>query len=228
MAAFEPGPVNVYGMPISANVIPAVLVCLDHKCGQMEMMNMMEGAHKTPEALAINPFHQIPSMKDSSNDFCLAEGNAILRYIACKYAPLTYAGALGGDAQILARAEIDWALDWCSTNWGKNFSQLWYPVVGFGAPPDDYPKACEAALANLAKFEAKFLSGGNKFIGGDTLTIADYKCAINFWYVGFPAVKKVTGFELPPRIQTYCDDFISACPSTEFLETAKGFMASKE
>ena len=36
------------------------------------------------------------------------------------------------------------------------------------------------------------------------------------------------GFELPPRIQTYCDDFIAACPSTEFLEAAKGFMASKE
>ena len=123
MAAFSSPDVIIYGMPISANVIPASLLAMDNKCGHMEMMNIMEGAHKTPEMLAINPFHQMPSMKDG--EFCLAEGNAILRYIACKYCPAAYGGTVGGDAQLCARAEADWAMDWCSTNFQNQFKLIW-------------------------------------------------------------------------------------------------------
>merc|ERR1719272_593964 len=166
-AAGAGGPVIIYGMGISGNVIPAVLLALDKKCGKMEMMNIMDGSHKTPEKLAINPFHQMPSMKDG--DFCLAESNAILRYIAQKYAPDTYAGT-----DIEKQSTIDWALDWASTNFSNNYKNIWYPVAGFGPPPEDQKKANEEALENLGIFEKKFLAG--KFIGGDTLCIADYKC----------------------------------------------------
>ncbi len=67
----------IHGMSISANVIPGVLFCLDHKCGSMEEMNNMKGAHKTPEKLALNPFGAMPILKDG--DIVLAESNAILR-----------------------------------------------------------------------------------------------------------------------------------------------------
>jgi len=211
--------VVIYGMPISGNVIPAVLLAMDSKCGHMEMMNIMTGEHKTPEKLAINPWHQMPAMKDG--DLCLAEGNAILRYIGNKYATKTYA-----DLSIEQKALVDWALDWCGTNFYKQYMQIWYPTVGFGAPPDDQAAANAAATENLEKFAAKFLSS-SKFIAGDVVSIADYKCAIQFWYCDFPVIKAKTGFEVPPRIKQYVADFMEVCQSQEFLEGAKGFMASK-
>ena len=132
------------------------------------------------------------------------------------------------------------ALDWCSTNFYKNYSDLWYPVAGFGPcdcphapslqppslhasapqcnrrPPADYPEACTKALANLAKFEAQFLSSG-KFITGDVLSIADYKVASWFWYLDFPAVQEITGFVLPARCKQYVADFKAASKSFDGL-----------
>jgi len=211
----------IYGMPISGNVIPAMLLALDKKCGKLEMMNIMEGAHKTPEALAINPFHQMPSMKDG--EFCLAESNAILRYMAKKYGPEAY-----GDKDIKKQAEIDWALDWASTNFSANYKTIWYPVAGFGGPPEDQKKANEDCVTNLGVFAEKFLSKG-KFITGDTLSIGDYKCGALFWYIGLPVIKDKTGFELPERIVKYVADFEEAlgAEAKEFLEGPKGFIASK-
>lgn len=211
--------VKIYGMPISANVIPAVLVAKDLEVGDMVMMNIMEGEHKTEEALKRNPFHQMPSLADG--DFNLAESNAILRYIAAKYKPEMY----GTTPE--QKATTDWALDWCSTSFYKQYQGIWYPVAGFGPMPEDMKKVCDEATENLLKFEKKFLSA-SKFVGGDTPSIADYKCAVWFWYCDLPAVKEKTGFELSERLQTYVSDFLAACKSKDFLQAAEGFMKSKE
>jgi hypothetical protein len=52
------GSVIIRGMPISGNVIPAVLLAKTLGVGDMEMMNIMEGAQMTPEMLKINPWHR--------------------------------------------------------------------------------------------------------------------------------------------------------------------------
>ena len=75
------GSVKVRGMPISGNVIPAVMLCKTLGCGDMEMMNIMEGQHMTPEMLKINPWHQMPNMSDG--DVHLGESGAIIRYVRC-------------------------------------------------------------------------------------------------------------------------------------------------
>eukprot|EP00930_Biecheleria_cincta_P018825 TRINITY_DN14539_c0_g1_i2.p1 TRINITY_DN14539_c0_g1~~TRINITY_DN14539_c0_g1_i2.p1 ORF type:complete len:154 (+),score=23.53 TRINITY_DN14539_c0_g1_i2:318-779(+) len=117
--------------------------------------------------------------------------------------------------------------DWCSTNFSKNYADIWYPVAGFGPAPSDQNAANAAATENLNKFAAQFLAKG-KFIGdSDTLSIADYKCATLFWYLDHKTVKAKTGFELPPRIKTYVQDFLAACPSKAFLDAGSGFMDSK-
>ena len=54
-------------------------------------MNIMEGAHMTPEMLKVNPWHQMPNMSDG--DVHLGESGAIIRYIANKYAPEMYGGS---------------------------------------------------------------------------------------------------------------------------------------
>ena len=127
-----------------------MLIAMDTGAGGITPCNLMTGEHLKPEFLAINPWHQIPSMRDG--DFCLGESNAICRYLAAKYAPALY----GGGAE--AKATVDWALDWCSSNFYNNYKSLWYPVAGFGAAPESYPEECKKAYENLATFEAQFLS----------------------------------------------------------------------
>jgi len=208
------GNVQIYGVPPSGSCLPCVLLCKDYKCGGLEFCNIMEGAHKTPEMLALNPFHQIPIMKDG--DVSLAECDAVLRHIARNYAEATYPMM-----DYAALNNIDWALSWDSTNFSKNFSEIWYPVAGFGPAPPDQKASNDAATENLANFEKKFLSKG-KFIGGEKLCIADYKIGVKLWYLRHPATrKKAAGFELPFRCKKYADDWFQA-----LSEDAKKFLTA--
>jgi glutathione S-transferase len=215
------GNVEIYGMAISTPCIVTTLFTLDNSLGKMVVCDLMVGAHKKPEHLAINPWGQVPSMKDG--DVSLAECNTILRYLATKYVPAAY-----GPGDLEKQAEIDWAMDWVASDFQNQFKYLWYPVVGFGPPPEDQAKINKDAIANLETFAKKFLSGDKKFIGGDVLSIADYRCGTCFWYIGFSAIKQKTGFELPARIVKYVDDWKAALKSADFLKTAEGLMASKE
>jgi len=212
--------VVIYGMPISANVIPPVLFVMDHGIGKMEMMNIMTGENKTPEKLAIHPWGQMPMMKDG--EFGMGESNAILRYLAAKYAPQCY----GGNS-LEAKAQIDWALDWISSGFSKPWAGLWYPTAGFGSPPEDQAAVNALALDHMDKFVSTFLKN-TKFVGGDTPSIADYKIAVHFWYLDHPAIKKHRGgFECPPLIKDYYNRFLAACTSKDFLKDAKGFFDTK-
>lgn len=210
------GKVQIFGVPPSGNCIPCVLMCLDYNCGGLEMCNIMEGAHKTPDMLAINPFHQIPSMKDG--DICLAECDAILRHIARNYANAAYPST-----DLKKLAVLDWALSWDSTGLTTNFKDIWYPVAGFGPAPADQKAANAAMTVNLTDFTNKFLSGGNKFIGGTVLSVADYKTGTKIWYMNHAAIKAANGFELSPRLKQYADDWFNALsPAARAFMTAKG------
>src|SRR5688572_17074992 len=46
-------------------------------------VDLLNGAHKTPEFLARNPFGQVPVIEDS--DVTVHDSNAILVYLAAKY-----------------------------------------------------------------------------------------------------------------------------------------------
>jgi glutathione S-transferase len=173
--------------------------------------------------LAINPWAQMPSMSDG--DFALAESNAILRYIAHAYAPEAYGGGFQA-AAFDKMGEIDWALDWISTNFYNNFRMIWYPVAGFGDAPEDQKAENDKAVQNLTTFANKFLAD-KKFVGGDSLSIADYKLGVWCWYLGHEVIKAKTGYENPARITQYVNDFLAATSSKEFLDAADGFMKSK-
>jgi len=216
------GSVIVRGMGISHNVIPAVLLAKDLGCGDYEEMNIMTGAHKTPEMLKVNPWHQMPNMTDG--DVNIGESGAIIRYIANKYGPDKYGGT-----DPAMKATIDWALEWMSTNFGKNsFGKIWYPVTGFGPAPEDQAAENQKAKEDLELFVKTFLVGPGKFIGGATSpSIADYVVAVKLHCIGVPAIKSKAGFELPARCKIYVQDFLDACPSKAFLASHDGFLASK-
>eukprot|EP00449_Zooxanthella_nutricula_P022035 CAMPEP_0198539234 /NCGR_PEP_ID=MMETSP1462-20131121/48299_1 /TAXON_ID=1333877 /ORGANISM="Brandtodinium nutriculum, Strain RCC3387" /LENGTH=224 /DNA_ID=CAMNT_0044269283 /DNA_START=158 /DNA_END=832 /DNA_ORIENTATION=- len=222
-AASATGNVEIYGMQISGNVIPCVTFAQDSKCGAFVLKDMMKGEMRTPEMLAVNPWGQMPSMKDG--DFCLAESNAILRYLANCYNIQAYGGS---DAQ--KRAMIDWAMDWVSTNFMTNyFKYIWYPVAGFGSPASDQAKVNQECNSSLDLFEKKFLPN-KKFIGGENMNIADYKLGCLLWYLSHPAVKAKSGYELPKRYKTYVDDYVTAMSpeSQKFLDAGKAFLNSKQ
>lgn len=63
-----------------------------------EDINFMKGQHMTPEFLAMNSYHCVPTIKHG--DFCMHESSAILRYI-CRAFPSKTSKYYGkGDRQL--------------------------------------------------------------------------------------------------------------------------------
>jgi len=117
-------------------------------------------------------------------------------------------------------------MDWATTNFYKQYGDIWYSTVGFGAAVEDQAAANAAALANLVVFEQTFLTTG-KFVGGDDVTIADYKICMMLWMLNHPTIKKVKDFELAESTKAYLARFMETTKNAAFLEAADGFMKSK-
>eukprot|EP00439_Symbiodinium_sp_Y106_P056899 s1110_g8.t1 len=197
----------------------SLMLATETGVGAMELCNLMEGAHKKPAFLEKNPFHQIPTY-EGSDGFCIGEGNAIMRFIASNYAPQYYPG----DAE--NRAKIDMAMDLFSTG-VKVAVAVVYPVMGFGAPPADQAKLNSTATEALGMVEKTFFQTG-KFLVGSQPTIADFKALPFLYAANQPAVKKKTGFTLPPRFVTYVNDCVEAFSKSNSLLTSAGGFSIKE
>lgn len=76
--------VKVYGMSLSA---PCRIVNMTAEClgleYELKIVDLMAGEQMKPEFLAINPQHNVPTMKDG--DFVMNESRAIAGYLANKY-----------------------------------------------------------------------------------------------------------------------------------------------
>ena len=125
--------------------------------------DLPNGAHKTPEFLAKNPFGQVPVLEDG--DITLFDSNAILVYLATRY---DEAGRwLPRDAVLAARVQ-----QWLSISAGQlaNGPAAARLAVVFGAKLDHgHAKAIAARLyavldAHLAR---------ESFLAGEAPTIAD-------------------------------------------------------
>jgi len=79
---------KVYGHPAST-CTRKVLCALAEKGVEFEfvLVDIMKGAQKTPEHLALQPFGVVPVLDDDG--FVLYESRAILRYLDAKYGGLT-------------------------------------------------------------------------------------------------------------------------------------------
>lgn len=76
--------IQLYGHEMSGNSYKVRLLLsllgIDHEWIKVDLM---KGAHKAPEFLALNPFGQVPVLKDG--DVVLADAQAILVYLARQY-----------------------------------------------------------------------------------------------------------------------------------------------
>merc|ERR1719203_2425881 len=114
----------------------------------------------------MNPFHGVPTLQDG--EYCLAESNAVLRYMAETYAPKFYPA----DAKI--RGIMDWAMDRFSSAMYPDAAKTLYVCFGYASAPEkeeDLYEASKTAIKNMEEFAEKFLKD-NKFIGGNDLCIA--------------------------------------------------------
>merc|ERR1712228_74726 len=91
-------PIEVYGMSLSA---PCRIVNMTAECLGLEyefkVVDLMAGEHMKPEFLALNPQHNIPTMKDG--DFVMNESRAIAAYLVNKHGAddKLYPVMFGGD-----------------------------------------------------------------------------------------------------------------------------------
>jgi glutathione S-transferase len=141
---------------------------------EFEFVDLTKGASHTPAYLAINPTGRTPTLVDG--DFKLWESNAIMQYIASK----TSDSVWPNDAR--NRADIARWQFWQLAHWGAEacqpltFQRLVKQIINLG-PPDE---AVVAKATECFNKEAKLLDAHlakQKYLVGDTLTIADFAVA---------------------------------------------------
>jgi len=124
-------------------------------------VDLMQGAHKKEPFTRLNPFGQVPVIEDG--DIVVSDSNAILVYLARKYAP----SWLPQDA--VAEAEVQKFLSIAAGEiaYGPAAARL---ITVFGAGLD--PEFCATVSATvLGKLEAHL--DGREWLVGSTPTIAD-------------------------------------------------------
>lgn len=169
---------KLYINPISPNSrkVMAVASSLQLDC-EVELVDLAKGENRTPEFLKINPNAKIPALVDG--DFMLWESNAIIAYLCSKK-----------DTELWPKSNVRYDvmrwMNWELAHWGRWISTYGYEtflkgILG-GGPPD------EKILEESARFIKKFATvldkhlAGQKFLTGDTVTIADFAVAAHLTY----------------------------------------------
>lgn len=155
--------VKLYRHPLSGHShrVELMLSLLDVPT-ELVFVDLMKGAHKTPEFLALNRFGQVPVIDD--NGTVLADSNGILVYLASKY----------GDGQWLPSDPVEQAKvqRWLSVAAGQISSgpatARLITVFGAGYDAADAIKRSHALLQVMEDELAN-----SAFLAGDKATVAD-------------------------------------------------------
>ncbi|WP_262136890.1 glutathione S-transferase family protein [Pseudomonas sp. Marseille-Q5117] len=155
--------VKLYRHPLSGHShrVELMLSLLDVPT-ELVFVDLMKGAHKTPEFLALNRFGQVPVIDD--NGTVLADSNGILVYLASKY----------GNGQWLPNDPVEQAKvqRWLSVAAGQISSgpatARLITVFGAGYDAADAIKRSHALLQVMEDELAN-----SAFLAGDKATVAD-------------------------------------------------------
>ena len=161
----------IYGPALSTYVRTVRLVCEEKGAEyQLVEIDIMTGAHKSPEHLARHPFGRVPAFEHDG--FRLYETSAITRYLdAVLPGPaLTPADPKGAARMQQAIAIVD------SYAYGSMISaiviqRMVMPMVGGVADETVIAAALPTAETSLSAFET--LLDGRHFLAGDELSLAD-------------------------------------------------------
>lgn len=163
-----------YYHPVSTTCRPVMLLAEDAQIAlDLELVDLFTGAHLKPEYAAVNPCKQVPYLDDDG--FGLSECSAILKYLADK------AGSPAYPQDLKARARVNERMDWFNTGF--------YRDLGYGLI---YPQCLPTYKRTDERVQAAILAwgreksrgwlqildqqliGGNAYVCGSELSIADY------------------------------------------------------
>ncbi|CAM6104626.1 unnamed protein product [Calypogeia fissa] len=165
--------IKVYGAPLSSgtSLVLATLVEKGVTDYELVTVDMMHGAHKAPEFLAMQPFGLVPVMVDGP--LTLFESRAIARVVAHKYE--------GQGTPLYGFSPKDRALveQWLEVE-GQNFQPVVVPIMVekfrkpmMGQQPDE--TAVQNSVEKLHKvldvYEAHLMK--SKYLAGDFFSLAD-------------------------------------------------------
>lgn len=212
------GKVKIHGVTASMNCLGPLLLARHTGVGDLELC--MPGEQSQSEDYKkLVPFGGVPGLEDGS--WSMGESGAILRYIAREYAEDLY------PKDPKQRARIDWAIDRFTSGMYNDCVATIYVAMGFAEAPEkeeDLKAAGEKASKGLDEFAKVFLPDTQKFVGGDSLSIADFKIAPFFYAYAHPRLTDKCGVTVPERITKFNTDFAEACKAwTVFQEAEGGF-----
>ena len=158
---------TLYGVALSGPTYKAALML--SLCGERfsyRHTNLREGAHKTPQFLAINRYGQVPALIHGELKLC--QSGAILQYLS------ETTGKFGGSETLVRQRSREW-LFWDADRLSPGVYRTRAIARGFfkAEPPTAavYREAGEAGLKVLDQALA-----GSAFLTGAAPTIADIAC----------------------------------------------------
>ncbi|MGH8235893.1 MAG: glutathione S-transferase family protein [Steroidobacteraceae bacterium] len=151
---------------------------------ELRHVAMEKGEHTSPEYLAINPNHQVPTLLDGT--IKIHESNAILRYLCAKHAlDDWYPGEPG------KRAVVEQWLDWNQSRLSPAVIDIVLNTVFLRERGDK--AAIERGRNKLRELDPILEHGlaGKAFLAGERATIADLSLASNVFQLGFAGITPV-------------------------------------
>lgn len=166
-------PVEIYGAQLSAPCriveMTAEVLGLEY---EFKVLDVMAGEHMNPWYLAMNPMHNIPTIKDG--DFVMNESRAAAAYLVNKFGQDD--SLYPKDAE--TRARVDQRLYFDMGGFYKAFGDYVYPIMGFaeGKPGQDKVDKLKEALGWVNDFVAdeKFAAGTSQMTLADISLLATY------------------------------------------------------
>lgn len=165
---------KLYMHPVSNTSRPVLLLIAEHNLPiEQEVVDLMTGAHHQEPYVSLNPNRLVPTLVD--DDFVLTESSTIIKYLADTFDLPTY------PKDVKKRAKVHEAMDWFNSNFYRDFGYgLIYPQI-YPHHKRQTDEAQEKTIAWAKEGTKKWLQvlndhwlgGGNKYLCGDELTIAD-------------------------------------------------------
>lgn len=148
---------------------------------QLRHVAMEKGEHLSPEYLAVNPNHQVPTLLDG--DVTIHESNAILRYLCSKHALHDWY-----PQDLPRRAAVEQWLDWNQCRLSPAVVDIVLNSVFLGERGD--AAAVERGRNKLRELEPILESGltGRSFLAGERATIADLSLASSIFQLGLASI----------------------------------------
>eukprot|EP01013_Petalomonas_cantuscygni_P015962 TRINITY_DN32885_c0_g1_i1.p2 TRINITY_DN32885_c0_g1~~TRINITY_DN32885_c0_g1_i1.p2 ORF type:complete len:284 (-),score=58.59 TRINITY_DN32885_c0_g1_i1:869-1720(-) len=195
--AHPPGPAQIYAFEGSANSMEVVAAAACMKVPyNFIRTDITKGDHHSEQFSAINAKRKIPALEIPDIGLRLGESNAILRALANVYPVADH----WYPSNPVARAKVDYALDWRQTEFYPTLSRWAYYVMDYSNDGAAAVEARRQAIQELDWFLTKVAVPNGGFAGGPMVSIADIAIATPLLFL-----RADPTFTWPPAWEHYFD-----------------------